>query len=374
MPIAVQYKSGSRIPLKELEAYLAQVLGEAVRVVAVRRLGGSEEAGDEKVYGYGVPLRIDYEVAGRPRRAVLHTLKPDPFGHQHRADRAGILLWSHEAFNRLPRHVRSLNVGAFDKAGQLVPLHEIDEVFLLTDYVDGREYGHDLVRLREGGALTAIDLPRCDALADYLLEIHAQRGGDPSLYTRRIRDLIGHGECIMGLIDSYPRDHAWITAARLQRIEELAVRWRWRLRGRAHRLAQVHGDFHPWNILFDQDSTLHVLDRSRGEWGDPADDVTCLSINYVFESVQRRGRLEGEFAALFERFWQRYRAALPPREADELLEVAPPFVAWRALVLASPLWYPQISDAHRRLFFNLIERVLEADRFNPEQVNDYLGA
>ncbi|MEX2213517.1 MAG: phosphotransferase [Phycisphaeraceae bacterium] len=368
----VEYESP--INVEKLAAYLARVLGADVRVNAVRRLGGSKDAGDEKVFGYGVPLRIDYEARGIHQCAVLHTMKSNVFGHQHRSDRAAILLWSHETFNRLPRHVRSINVGAFDNLGDLIPLHEIDEVFLLTDYVEGREYGHDLVRLREGGEPSRLDLERCDVLADYLLEIHAKRGGEPSLYTRRIRDLVGHGECIMGLIDSYPRDHPWIAPPLLQHIEELAVKWRWRLRDRVHRIAQVHGDFHPWNILFDEGTSLHVLDRSRGEWGDPADDVSSLAINYVFESVQLHGNLGGVFASLFERFWGRYRAGLSAREAEELLEVAPPFIAWRTLVLASPVWYPQISDDNRRALFRLIENVLQVERFEPERINEYLGA
>ena len=35
----------------------------------------------------------------------------------------------------------------------------------------------------------------------------------------------------------------------------------------------MHGDFHPWNLLFREGVEFSVLDRSRGEWGEPADDV-----------------------------------------------------------------------------------------------------
>jgi len=50
----------------------------------------------------------------------------------------------------------------------------------------------------------------------------------------------------------------------------------------AHRLSQVHGDFHPWNVLFREGVDFTVLDRSRGERGEPADDVTAMTINYIF--------------------------------------------------------------------------------------------
>src|SRR5205823_1471069 len=102
-------------------------------------------------------------------------------------------------------------------------------------------------------------------------------------------------------------------------------------------LRQVHGDFHPWNILFGTGAEFRVLDRSRGEWGDPADDVASITANYVFFSLQRSGRLEGALETLFSRFWDRYSDRSHDRE---LPEVVAPFLAFRGLVMASPVWYP----------------------------------
>jgi hypothetical protein len=206
-------------------------------------------------------------------------------------------------------------------------------------------------------------------LCDYLVEIHRQRGTGESLYRRRIRELIGGGECIMGLIDSYPPDQPVFTPAVLQALESKLIDWRWRLRGRAHRLCQVHGDFHPWNILFDERGGLHVLDRSRGEWGEPADDVTSLTMNYLFESLQAHGRLDAPWAALFERFWDRYLAATGDRE---MLAVAGPFFVFRALVMGSPVWFPHVGDGVRRRLLAFCWSVLDADAFDPRRVNEYL--
>src|SRR5204863_869916 len=122
-------------------------------------------------------------------------------------------------------------------------------------------------------------------------------------------------------------------------IEQQCVRWRWKLKGRTHRLRQVHGDFHPWNILFGRETEVRVLDRSRGEWGDTADDVASITANYVFFSLQRSRRLEGALETLFSRFWDRYLSRTQDRE---LLEVVAPFFAFRGLVIASPVWYPTL--------------------------------
>jgi hypothetical protein len=189
---------------EQLECYLKSLAGSSVRITRVKVLGeGTKE--NIKAYGYGTPVLIDYESDGKQRRAVLHTVSPGPFGHEHMADRAQILLWEHAAFNRLPRHIRSMDVGMFRRDGPALSIGNADEFFILTEYAEGRGYVEDLTRMRDGAGLSDIDIARADALCDYLVEIHSVEGTNPELYTRRIRELVGHSECIMGLIDSYAR-------------------------------------------------------------------------------------------------------------------------------------------------------------------------
>ena len=341
-----------------LAAYLARLHGGAVSEVRVTPLGGGRQG--DKGYGYGIPLRVDYRLGGQPKRAVLETVRPGPFGHEHMADRAQSLLWAHGAFNRLPRHVASLDVGAVTP--ELISVGKAQELFMLAEFIEGHEYADDLLRLRAGATLGELDLQRADALCDYLVEIHQVRGRDPGLYVRRVRELLGHGECIFGVNDSYPEPGV------LPEVEKKCVAWRWKLKPRTHRLRQVHGDFHPWNILFRDGADFSVLDRSRGEWGEPADDVVCLALNYFFFSLQRAGRLVGDFERLWRRFWERYLERSGDRE---LLEVAAPFIAFRALVMANPLWYPALDTGVREKLFRFILNVLDAERFDPARANEY---
>ena len=349
--------------------YLQRLLKRPVTVRSIAAHEKQELAGNLKDYGYGAPLFIEYEVDGALEHAVLETMSPSSYGHDHFSDRAQAILWEHGAFNRLPRHVRSLDNGAFLTSGEMISAGEADEFFLLTEFVEGAGYFHDLDRIRESGAATDQDFKRVAALSDYLVSIHSVKQASPGLYTRRIRDLIGHGECIMGLIDNYPEQHEFIGRDLLRKIELACVEWRWRIRDRTHRLCQVHGDFHPWNILFREGQDFTVLDRSRGEWGEAADDVTCMTINYLFSSLVRAGKLYGPFEKMFMLFWENYLGKTNDRE---ILEVAAPFLAWRGLVIASPVWYPHLPAGVREKIFTFIGNVLATGRFEYDKVNRYL--
>lgn len=361
------------ISLEALRSYLSTLYGGEARIISLAPLGMTGIRPEEalKGYGYGTALSIEFMVDGANRRVVFSTVRPGGFGHERMADRAAILLWQGEAFNTLPRHARAIDVGVITRRGSLRSLEDPVEFFILTERIEGLEYYRDLDRIKASGDISPLDLRRCKALAGYLAEIHSVKGGEPGLYVRRIRELIGHGEGIFGLTDSYPAGLEYIGPRELSSIEMRCIEWRWRLKSLTHRLSMVHGDFHPWNIIFTQDTEFRVLDRSRGEWGEPADDVTALAVNYLFYALQQAGKLDGPFRVLWEAFFEEYLEATGDRE---LLQVAQPFFCWRALVVASPTWYPNIPSDVRRKLLNFARNILDLPRFDPYDVDDLLEA
>ncbi len=356
---------------EHLEAYLKSLFGKDLKLLSMRKMGETiPTTEDVKGFGYGSPLLVEYEKKRKKDSAVISTMRVQHgFGHDHFSDRAKILIWQNSTFAKLPKHVPSLDVGYFSDKGKMVSAGDAREYFLLMPKVEGKEYFYDLERVKEKGA-TALDFDRAVALSNYLAEIHAVKYDCPPLYQRKIREIVGDGECIFGILDDYPENPSFLDPDELRDIEKLCVDWRWLLRSRASRLCQVHGDFHPWNVMFRESTDFTVLDRSRGEWGEAADDITAMAMNYIFYSVQKSLRLTGDLKDLFELFFENY---LEKSEDEELLEVIAPFFAFRAVVVASPTWYPLLSDDVRRALFNFLENVLGSKRFNYKDVNSYLA-
>ena len=364
-----------RISNKKLREYFSALYEADVKIDGVCELGGKLKEAREKElkgFGYGKPYLIEFSIGRNKRKAVvLETLRVEGgFGHDHFSDRAQVLIWQHSTFNKLPCHVRSVDVGAFTMDGGLKSVGDCREFFIVTELIEGQLYHVDLDRIKKQKRLTGLDLDRCRALSDYLATIHKVKKDAPELYVRRIRDLVGHGECIFGLTDSYPAKLPYVSERDFVDIEKKCVEWRWKLKQKACRLSQVHGDYHPWNIMFRGGADFTLLDRSRGEWGEPADDVSALTINYLFYSLQVYGRLAGPFERLFELFWKNY---LDKTGDTEILSVIQPFYAWRSLVVASPVWYPNLPLDMRKKLFHFIRKILETEKLELKKVNSYFG-
>ena len=344
------------------------------QILRVQPLGADSGVGGEsaKSGGYGVPLRLDVSVAGGTRALVLHTASENEFGHDRRADRAGELILAADSFNAIPHHVEVLDVGAYRGTDDFVSLGGTGEFYLLTTHIDGCPYAGDLRRIARTGMPTALDTARLHSLVAFLAKLHGTKPCQArSVYARSIRDSIGGGEGVFGIIDSYPEGVSGAPAARLERIEERCLAWRWRLKRRAERLARIHGDFHPFNVLFDDGVSPQLLDTSRGSVGDPADDVTCMAVNFCFFSLGHPGAWREALQSFWYGFWERYVLLTGDQG---VYDVAAPFLAWRGLVLANPKWYPEIRVDDRERILGFVERVLEAERLSPQMADEYFDS
>jgi hypothetical protein len=363
LPRSSRHPSADALADQRLRRLVSHALpGAEVLTATLLKPDSTEVDNTAKGAGYGAPLKIDVRHEGELKTLVLHSATQNPFGHELRADRAAEMLVAADTFELLPHHSRVLDVGAYREGG-FVSLRGTGEFYLLTDYAHGRPYADDLRRIAQTGQLQPEDTARIDTLVSYLVNLHAIKLPEKTLYTRSIRALVGSGEGIFGIIDGYPEHAEGIDAARLESIEALCNSWRWRLKNHYQRLVRIHGDFHPFNVLFDDHSELALLDASRGSAGDAADDVSAMAINFLFFALENEQSWASAFQPLWRRFWQSYQEQ---SQDTELLNVVAPFLAWRGLVLSNPVWYPHVTARARARLFDFIEAALLESRFDPE--------
>ena len=354
------------VRLESLKEYLEERFGKPIEIVGSDKLG--DFADTIKKLGYGETFLITFRMEGKDRSVVFSTMRKDKYGHQYLWDRAHVLMFQYDAGQKLPKHALPLDIGYFTRKGKACSIRDAKEYFLLTEKVEGADYFLDLKRLGTE-PITNTDIERAKALGEYLSEVHKEKKDEPDLYIRKVRDLIGHGECIMGIIDGYPPHYEFCPDQLFCEIENRCVDWRWKLKQYSHRLCREHGDFHPWNIKFREGTDFSTFDRSRGEYGEAADDVATLSINYILFSILRYGKLDGPYKQLHDTFMGTY---LDRTKDPEIFDVIQPFYAFRGLVIASPEWYPNHPKDIRRKLFNFIRNILATERVEIDEINRYL--
>ncbi len=315
---------------------------------------------------------------------VIKSVRPSGFGHDYPSDRAGLFLLALDTYNTIPNHVKALDVLSLQADGSLRSIGAGREYYLLMRRAAGRSYFEDLEALVRKERLESADRLKIDRLAICLADIHSlkKKRASRELYLRKLRDIIGHGECLMGVFDSYPR--GVIKPAQMAEIEKKCIDWRARLKGAFfyRRLCRIHGDFHPGNVWFQERAArgrgkggpypeLTLLDRSRGPWGEAADDLTAFAINFIFYSIWRHGRVKGACLEGIKLLFSRY-IGLTGDEA--VLGVVAPFFAFRGAVVANPVFYPLLGGEGRRLIFRFIHGVLDSPVFDPAMVNGYISS
>ena len=358
-----------------LRAYLFKEFHDAVRV-DIRKLGSGVQGS-----GFLIEVRTPTEV----NAYVIKKLLSSGLGHDYPSDRAAVFLLDLDEYATLPKHVAAIDVLAEHEDGSIRTIGGGKEYYLLMERAEGKDYFIDLAEFAHKDWLNAMDLGKVRSMAAYLSSIHAVKKDSRPLYWRKIRDTIGHGECLMGVFDTYP--DGVISYEEMSEIEKLCVDWRARLKPRAERLCQIHGDFHPGNIWFKEgkgerakgegqrakgescDIDFVLLDRSRGPWGEAADDVTALTTNYVFSSLRAHGTVTGPYLEALHLFFNEYVTLSGDRE---LYEVLAPFYAFRGAVVANPVFYPAVTPEVRGKIFNFVRNVLSTDRFEVERVNEYI--
>jgi len=371
-----------------LKAYLLKKFSDVIQV-DIRKLGSGVQGS-----GFLIEMKTPHGI----RSYVVKTLLSEGLGHDYPSDRASVFLLDLDEYKNLPRHIKAVDVLSEMEDGSIKSIGGGKEYYLLMEKGSGKHYFNDLTEFSHKDRLENSDIKKIKAMTSYLAEIHSVKKHSKTLYWRKLRDTVGHGECLMGVFDTYP--DGTLSYDEITEIIKKSVDWIYKLKPKHNRLSQIHGDFHPGNIWFKEvrshnspspspslskDSTPSIpplvkggnggvvdfilLDRSRGPWGEPADDVTAITINYIFFSIKNHGDVRGAYLEGLNLFFDEYIKASGDTEINE---VVAPFFAFRGAVVANPIFYPEITSEQRKFIFRFVNNVLDNERFELKKINDYL--
>jgi len=340
-----------------IKAYFFQNFPQVLQV-HIRKLGSG-------VQGSG--FLIDTQTPDGVKSYVIKMLLSEGLGHDYPSDRASVFLLDLDEYNNLPKHVNALDVLSEKANGSIQSIGGGKEYYLLMEKAEGENYFSDLVELSLKKELAVQDKEKIQRMAAYLAEIHSTKRDSKALYWRKLRDTVGHGECLMGVFDTYPESA--LDSHQMAEIVKKTIDRVYRLKPNYRRLSQIHGDFHPGNIWFREDLEFVLLDRSRGPWGEPADDITALTINYIFFSIKKFGDVQGPYLEGLQLFFDKY---VNLTGDTKLFEVVAPFFAFRGAVVANPTFYPELTSGQRDLLIRFIHNVLDDHLFRIKKINDYL--
>jgi len=355
-----------KIPKSVVQKYLETKEGKAVKILQYEKLGSGW-------HGTGYKVKFAVKRKKGIKEIVIRTLLPANFSHDWISDRAKVFVLQHELAHGIPNHIESFDVSGYTKDNKLVSLGNVKEFFQVVEVAKGVSYSRDFQRIMESGKITGEDIRKAKVLSDYLVKLHGKKfkGSKEELRSirrRHTRDALGHGEMMMGVIDTYPVHLSFTTKKKLTDLICKAAKFREEIKDIQSRPCRMHGDFHPGNILFDN-KKLTVLDASREVYGDPADDVTTMAINYIWFAVMQSGRFSGPFAELFRVYWNNYFKKTKDRLINRTAGI---FFAFRGVVVAHPIFYDLQSDSVRKKMLKFTEKVLSERSFDPKKINKYL--
>ena len=362
------------------EGYLSETLGKKVTLLSFSPL--RREKGYEG--GLGSPYVFVVKSDGIVEELIVKTSAP-VFGLENQEDRLRDSFWTYRTAD-LPGNAEVLGFGV-TKGKKLINLKDATESFVVSKRVKGTAYSDHLLNILNSKKLSQDDITAAKNISDRLVEIHSVKNESAeaaNLYRRHIREAVGGHQGVAGVVDYIYRGIDEKTSKdkfgfdkkelmkRLLELEKRSVDSSHRIKESWQRCRRMHGDYHGYGnqIFAAYPDRLVLLDRSRAEFGEPADDFTATLINFVDLAVRDEGKYSGNFEKLGKVFADNY---LEKTKDYEMLTVVQPFFTWRGMVVMNPVWYPDKSVEVRSKLFNFVNNVSQVEEFDPKEINSYLS-
>lgn len=355
-----------KINEEELKKYLKSKYKNKISEIKIKKLGSG-------VLGTG--YSINFKLNDENKTLIIKSLFKENLGMDHYSDRASSLLEAHDNYNKMENHIKSEDVIAQNEDDSLISIGNAKEFYILMEEAKGENLFKDFENIKKSKLLNEKTKDKIKKISDFLVKLHKNKHESISLYRRKIRDIIGSGGSLIGLLDMHPENDFRKFEKEWTEIIKRSINFWKKSRNLNHRLSEIHADFHPGNLWFDGDKLI-ILDRSKGRFGEPADDIIAFGINPIMYALITNEKFEGPFKEIFDLFWNNY---FKQTKDKEMRKIMAPYIAFRISVITNPLFYndkffgaAEKASLIRKKLINFALNVLKEDEFNPEKINLYM--
>lgn len=306
------------IPEEQLQKHLQEEFSETSPIKEIKQLGSGEHGEAAKIT---LENNTTYILKTWKEQGRNLQFPEDRLRESHRIQRTSKLIPNH-----VPIHA------ILDAQARVL---KAEKSYVLMQEVTQQPYSEVLRKTCKEDTLNEKQKGSVQAIATYLATTHKQ--ADPKYYEEYLKDWYATG--ILELInESIPKNKRLWYKKKFLAYEN-------KLSSKSHRCRIIHGEFFSENIFF-KNNEVHTYDMRRIGYGEPADDVGSMANDFYMTSILEHGRITPETFQTVKLFLNTY---LNQTKDEELLEIIPAFMAYRALIIANPNIVPLEEKQRQRV-------------------------
>jgi len=341
---------------EELERVLSEKLSKEIKIREIKKIGTGYHSD-----GFKLTTKDGLEF-------FLKRIKSNDVGFEFPERKIASLLVSQSMANRINHksNIKSLGVFIHNIDFKEIPgADEESEIYQIQEF--GGE-GKSYLQILEGNTnkknIDLKDKEEINKIIDYITEIHKIKHPSQdkkrldAVYNDFLRNVIGHPEYILQLFHDMPKDNTVLSPDKQGEFLTLMIENMHYFKNKSERLTAIHGDFWGANVFFNDNASMYVIDHSRMPWGDPGFDVGLFMGSYIISYHKTKNPY---FKELANYFLERYIEKTGDKEVLNTMIYALGLIA---VIYASPLHVPDISDETRKSVYLHIVKMLKQKRFS----------